>query len=121
MWEDIPGSRDATAYWSAEQTKCRKDKAAKIFCCSHGTPAGIVPHVKGIFPYSVRAQNPRTTPTKGTLKELKRRELGRKEGEEKVKRGDVTPSTQSSHRTDPRWSHGEYRSQTRRSNSGKQP
>ncbi|KAL4311899.1 hypothetical protein GQ457_01G021610 [Hibiscus cannabinus] len=89
MWEDFPGSRDATAYWSAEQTKCRKDKATKIFCCSHGTPAGIVPHVKGIFPYSVRAQNPRTTLIKGTLKELKRRELGRKEREEKVKRGDL--------------------------------
>ncbi|KAL4347799.1 hypothetical protein GQ457_17G007330 [Hibiscus cannabinus] len=28
----------------------------------------------------------------------------------------VTPSTRSSRRTDPRWSHGEYRSQTRRSN-----
>ncbi|KAL4302165.1 hypothetical protein GQ457_10G018040 [Hibiscus cannabinus] len=38
---DFPGSRNATVYWSAEQTKCRKDKAAKIFCCSHGTPAGI--------------------------------------------------------------------------------
>ncbi|KAL4320297.1 hypothetical protein GQ457_18G013740 [Hibiscus cannabinus] len=70
---DFPGSRNATAYWSAEQTKCRKDKAAKIFCCSHGTPAGIVPHVKGIFPYSVRAQNPRTPPIKGTLKELVKR------------------------------------------------
>ncbi|KAL4383873.1 hypothetical protein GQ457_15G019230 [Hibiscus cannabinus] len=78
MWEDFPGSRDATAYWSAEQTKCRKDKVAKIFCCSHGTPAGIVPHVKGIFPYSVRAQNPRTTPIKGTLKELKRESLEEK-------------------------------------------
>ncbi|KAL4360686.1 hypothetical protein GQ457_04G017050 [Hibiscus cannabinus] len=33
----------------------------------------------------------------------------------------VTPSTRSSRRTDPRWSHGEYQSQTRRSNSGKQP
>ncbi|KAK9034086.1 hypothetical protein V6N11_050264 [Hibiscus sabdariffa] len=48
-----------------------KDKASKIFCCSHGTPAGIVPHMNGIFPYSVRAQNPRTPPIKGTLKELK--------------------------------------------------
>ncbi|KAL4284462.1 hypothetical protein GQ457_16G017870 [Hibiscus cannabinus] len=87
MWEDFPGSRDATAYWSAEHTKCRKDKAAKIFCCSHGTPAGIVPHVKGIFPYSVRAQNPRTSPIKGTLKEQKKKGgLGRKEREEKVKR-----------------------------------
>ncbi|KAL4273297.1 hypothetical protein GQ457_13G017580 [Hibiscus cannabinus] len=85
MWEDFPSSRDATAYWSAEQTKCRKDKAAKIFCCSHGTLAGIVRHVKGIFPYYVRAQNPRTSPIQGTLKELKR-ELGRKEREEKVKR-----------------------------------
>ncbi|KAL4353050.1 hypothetical protein GQ457_06G014660 [Hibiscus cannabinus] len=86
MWEDFLGSRDATAYWSAEQTKCRKDKAAKIFCCSHGTLAGIVPHVKGIFPYSVRAQNPRTSPIKGTLKELikrawKKRE--RRKGEER--------------------------------------
>ncbi|KAL4387710.1 hypothetical protein GQ457_09G018690 [Hibiscus cannabinus] len=90
MWEDFPGSQDATAYWSAEQTKCRKDKAAEIFCCSHGTPAGIVPHVKGIFPYSVRAQNPRTSPIKGTLKEQKKRgRLGRKEREEKVKRGDL--------------------------------
>ncbi|KAK8523095.1 hypothetical protein V6N12_047628 [Hibiscus sabdariffa] len=69
-----------------------KDKAAKIFCCSHGTPAGIVPHVKGIFPYSIRAQNPRTPPIKGTLKELKdktERELGRKEKEEKVEKGDL--------------------------------
>ncbi|KAL4272568.1 hypothetical protein GQ457_13G017610 [Hibiscus cannabinus] len=88
MWGDFPGSQDATAYWSVEQTKCIKDKAAKIFCCSHGTLAGIFPHVKGIFPYSVRAQNPRTTPIKGTLKELKS-ELGRKEREEKVKRGDL--------------------------------
>ncbi|KAL4272987.1 hypothetical protein GQ457_13G017560 [Hibiscus cannabinus] len=86
MWEDFPGSRNATAYWSAEQTRCRKDKAAKIFCCSHGTPVGIVPHVKRIFPYSVRAQNPRTPPIKGTLKELVKGELGRKEREEKVKR-----------------------------------
>ncbi|KAL4368477.1 hypothetical protein GQ457_05G022550 [Hibiscus cannabinus] len=75
MWEDFPGSRDATAYWSAEQTKCRKDKVSKIFCCSNGTPAGIVPHVKGIFPYSVRAQNPRTSPIKGTLKELMKESL----------------------------------------------
>ncbi|KAL4283989.1 hypothetical protein GQ457_16G018840 [Hibiscus cannabinus] len=72
MWEDFSGSQDAIAYWSAEQTKCRKDKVAKIFCCSHGTPAGIVPHVKGIFPYSVRAQNPRTSCIKGTLKEIKK-------------------------------------------------
>ncbi|KAL4386742.1 hypothetical protein GQ457_09G016940 [Hibiscus cannabinus] len=56
MWEDFPGSRDATAYWR------------------------IVP----IFPYSVRAQNPRTTLIKGTLKELKKGELGRKEREEKT-------------------------------------
>ncbi|KAL4342037.1 hypothetical protein GQ457_08G035570 [Hibiscus cannabinus] len=70
--------RDATAYWSAEQTKYRKDKAAKIFCYSHGTPAGIVPRVKGIFPYSVRAQNPRTTLMKGTLKEQKRESLEEK-------------------------------------------
>ncbi|KAL4360973.1 hypothetical protein GQ457_04G020370 [Hibiscus cannabinus] len=78
MWEDFPGSRDATAYWSAEQTKCRKDNAAKIFCCSHGILAGIVPHLKGIFPYSVRSQNPRTTPIKGTLKELKRERAWKK-------------------------------------------
>ncbi|KAL4334262.1 hypothetical protein GQ457_07G007760 [Hibiscus cannabinus] len=83
MWEDFPGSRDATAYWSAEQTKCRKDKAAKIFCCSHGTPAGIVSHVKGIFPYSVRAQNPGTSPIKGTLKEQKKREESLEEKREK--------------------------------------
>ncbi|KAK9009128.1 hypothetical protein V6N11_080597 [Hibiscus sabdariffa] len=51
-----------------DRQSAEKDKAAKIFCCSHGTPAGIVPHVKGIFPYSVRAQNPRTPPIKGTLK-----------------------------------------------------
>ncbi|KAL4385984.1 hypothetical protein GQ457_09G018590 [Hibiscus cannabinus] len=73
MWEDFPGRRDATAYCSAEKTKCRKDKSAKIFCCSHGTPAGIVPNVKGIFPYSVRAQNSRTSLIKGTLKELMKR------------------------------------------------
>ncbi|KAK9043202.1 hypothetical protein V6N11_071549 [Hibiscus sabdariffa] len=34
---------------------------------------------------------------------------------------DVTPSTRPSPRPHPRWSHGEYRSQTRRSNSDKQP
>ncbi|KAL4325622.1 hypothetical protein GQ457_11G022870 [Hibiscus cannabinus] len=33
----------------------------------------------------------------------------------------VTPSTRSSRRIDPRWSHGEYRSQTRKSNSDKRP
>ncbi|KAL4360823.1 hypothetical protein GQ457_04G019820 [Hibiscus cannabinus] len=88
MWEDFPGSQDATAYWSAEQTKCRKDKAAKIFCCSHGTPARIVPHVKGIFPYSVRAQNPRITLIKGTLKELKKgrawKKREKRKGEERL-------------------------------------
>ncbi|KAL4289812.1 hypothetical protein GQ457_14G000110 [Hibiscus cannabinus] len=78
MWEDFPGSRNATTYWSAEHTKCRKYKAAKLFCCSHGTPAGIVLHVKGIFPYSVRAQNPRTPPIKGTLKELVKESLEEK-------------------------------------------
>ncbi|KAL4283389.1 hypothetical protein GQ457_16G003580 [Hibiscus cannabinus] len=68
MWEDFPGSRDATAYWSAEQTKCRKDKAAKIFCCSHGTLAGI------------------DLPYKRHIKGAEKGELGRKEREEKVKR-----------------------------------
>ncbi|KAL4342209.1 hypothetical protein GQ457_08G027330 [Hibiscus cannabinus] len=29
MWEDFPGSRDATAYWSAEQTKCRKRQSSQ--------------------------------------------------------------------------------------------
>ncbi|KAK8698036.1 hypothetical protein V6N13_114168 [Hibiscus sabdariffa] len=40
--------------------KCRKDKAARYFAAHMAFPAGIVPHVKGIFPYSFRAQNPRT-------------------------------------------------------------
>ncbi|KAL4340872.1 hypothetical protein GQ457_08G027710 [Hibiscus cannabinus] len=67
--------------------ECRTDKVQKRqssqdICCSHGTPAGIVPHVKGIFPYFVRAQNPRTSRIKGTLKEINR-ELGRKERREK--------------------------------------
>ncbi|KAL4384702.1 hypothetical protein GQ457_15G015950 [Hibiscus cannabinus] len=75
---DLYGSRNATAYWSAEQTKCRKDKAAKYFAAHMALPAGIVPHVKGIFPYSVRAQNPRTPPIKGTLKELVKRGLEEK-------------------------------------------
>ncbi|KAL4282486.1 hypothetical protein GQ457_16G018910 [Hibiscus cannabinus] len=70
MWGDFHGSRNSTAYWSAKQTKCRKDKAARYFAAHMALPARIVPHVKGIFPYSVRAQNPRTPPIKGTLKEL---------------------------------------------------
>ncbi|KAK9033261.1 hypothetical protein V6N11_018294 [Hibiscus sabdariffa] len=67
-----------------------KTKQPRYFAAHMAPPAGIVPHVKGIFPYSVRAQNPRTPPIKGTLKKKKReRELGRKEKEEKVKRGDL--------------------------------
>ncbi|KAK8684262.1 hypothetical protein V6N13_040292 [Hibiscus sabdariffa] len=71
--------------------KCRKDKAARYFAAYMVCHAGIVPHVKGIFPYSIRAQNPRTPPIKGTLKELKGEggELGRKRKKEKVKRGDL--------------------------------
>ncbi|KAL4366196.1 hypothetical protein GQ457_05G015820 [Hibiscus cannabinus] len=68
---DFLGSRNATTYWSAEQTKCRKDKAAKIFCCSHGTPAGI------------------DSPYKKNIKGAGKRGLGRKEREEKVERGDL--------------------------------
>ncbi|KAL4361831.1 hypothetical protein GQ457_04G022360 [Hibiscus cannabinus] len=49
------------------------DKAARYFAAHMALPAGIVPHMKGIFPYSVRAQNPRTPPIKGTLKELVKR------------------------------------------------
>ncbi|KAL4296655.1 hypothetical protein GQ457_12G018290 [Hibiscus cannabinus] len=72
---DFPGSRDATAYRSAEQTKCRKDKAAKIFCCSHGTPAGI------------------DHPYKRHIKGAEKRELGRKEREEKVLRLGIVRNT----------------------------
>ncbi|KAL4317901.1 hypothetical protein GQ457_18G012700 [Hibiscus cannabinus] len=89
MWGDFHGSRNATAYWSAEQTKCRKDKAARYFAAHMALPAGIVPHMKGIFPYSVRAQNPRTPPIKGTLKEPVEESLEEKKKEEKVKRGDL--------------------------------
>ncbi|KAK8681660.1 hypothetical protein V6N13_054062 [Hibiscus sabdariffa] len=64
-----------------------KTKQPRYFAAHMAPPAGIVPHVKGIFPYSVRAQNSRTPPIKGTLKELmkegawKKRE--RRKGEER--------------------------------------
>ncbi|KAK8676281.1 hypothetical protein V6N13_034332 [Hibiscus sabdariffa] len=56
-----------------------KTKQPRYFAAHMASPAGIVPHVKGIFPYSVRAQNPRTPPIKGTLKkQTKRRSLEEK-------------------------------------------
>ncbi|KAL4310868.1 hypothetical protein GQ457_01G019720 [Hibiscus cannabinus] len=63
-----------------------KTKQPRYFVAHMAPPAGIVPHVKGIFPYSVRAQNPRTLPIKGTLKELVKgawRKRKRRKGEER--------------------------------------
>ncbi|KAL4291804.1 hypothetical protein GQ457_14G016610 [Hibiscus cannabinus] len=57
MWEDFPGSRDATAYWSAEKTKQPRYFAAHMALLQEL-------HIKG----------------------ADKRELGRKEREEKVKR-----------------------------------
>ncbi|KAL4364161.1 hypothetical protein GQ457_04G019020 [Hibiscus cannabinus] len=52
-FEPVVSSREGTSM-------CRKDKAAGYFAAHMAFPAGIVPHVKGIFPYSFRAQNHRT-------------------------------------------------------------
>ncbi|KAL4318946.1 hypothetical protein GQ457_18G000240 [Hibiscus cannabinus] len=85
----VDEQRDAAALHSRVRNRqsAEKTKQPRYFAAHMAPPAGIVPHVKGIFPYSVRAQNPRTLPIKGTLKELVKRELGGKEKEEKVKRG----------------------------------